>query len=45
MKIGFIGLGHVGAGMAANLIRAGNEVGVQERTRRSSAGEPDCDRS
>ena len=32
MKIGFIGLGHMGAGMAANLIRAGHEVGVYNRT-------------
>jgi 3-hydroxyisobutyrate dehydrogenase-like beta-hydroxyacid dehydrogenase len=32
MKIGFIGLGYMGAGMAANLIRAGHEVGVYNRT-------------
>jgi 3-hydroxyisobutyrate dehydrogenase-like beta-hydroxyacid dehydrogenase len=32
MKIGFIGLGHMGVGMAANLIRAGHEVGVYNRT-------------
>jgi 3-hydroxyisobutyrate dehydrogenase-like beta-hydroxyacid dehydrogenase len=32
MKIGFIGLGHMGSGMAANLIRAGHEVAVYNRT-------------
>jgi 3-hydroxyisobutyrate dehydrogenase-like beta-hydroxyacid dehydrogenase len=33
MKIGFIGLGHMGAGgMAANLLRAGHEVTVYNRT-------------
>lgn len=32
MKIGFIGLGHMGAGMAANLIKAGHEVMVYNRT-------------
>ncbi|HTV80287.1 MAG TPA: NAD(P)-dependent oxidoreductase [Steroidobacteraceae bacterium] len=32
MKIGFIGLGHMGAGMAANLIKAGHEVTVYNRT-------------
>jgi 3-hydroxyisobutyrate dehydrogenase-like beta-hydroxyacid dehydrogenase len=32
MKIGIIGLGHMGAGMAANLIRAGHEVAVYNRT-------------
>ena len=26
MKVGFIGLEHMGAGMAANLLRAGHEV-------------------
>ena len=25
MKVGFIGLGHMGAGMAANLLKAGHE--------------------
>jgi len=25
MKVGFIGLGHMGAGMAANLLRAGHK--------------------
>jgi 3-hydroxyisobutyrate dehydrogenase-like beta-hydroxyacid dehydrogenase len=33
MKIGFIGLGHMGAGMAANLLKAGHEVTVYNRTR------------
>jgi 3-hydroxyisobutyrate dehydrogenase-like beta-hydroxyacid dehydrogenase len=32
MKIGFIGLGHMGSGMAANLIKAGHEVAVYNRT-------------
>jgi 3-hydroxyisobutyrate dehydrogenase-like beta-hydroxyacid dehydrogenase len=32
MKIGFIGLGHMGAGMAANLLKAGHEVAVYNRT-------------
>ena len=32
MKIGFIGLGHMGAGMAANLLKAGHEVTVYNRT-------------
>jgi len=33
MKIGFIGLGHMGAGMAARLLKAGHEVSVYNRTR------------
>jgi 3-hydroxyisobutyrate dehydrogenase-like beta-hydroxyacid dehydrogenase len=33
MDIGFIGLGLMGAGMAANLVRAGNQVTVFNRTR------------
>jgi len=33
MKVGFIGLGHMGAGMAANLLKAGHEVTVHNRTR------------
>jgi 3-hydroxyisobutyrate dehydrogenase-like beta-hydroxyacid dehydrogenase len=33
MKIGFIGLGQMGAGIAANLIRAGHSVTVYNRTR------------
>jgi len=32
MKVGFIGLGHMGAGMAENLLRAGHEVTVYNRT-------------
>src|SRR5882724_7678298 len=32
MKVGFIGLGHMGAGMAANLLRAGHDVTVYNRT-------------
>src|SRR3989442_8756739 len=32
MKVGFIGIGHMGIGMAANLLRAGHEVTVYNRT-------------
>jgi len=32
MRIGFIGLGHMGAAIAANLLRAGNEVAVWNRS-------------
>ena len=32
MKIGFIGLGHMGSGMAQNLLRAGHELSVYNRT-------------
>ncbi len=32
MKVGFIGLGQMGSGMAANLIKAGHEVTVYNRT-------------
>jgi 3-hydroxyisobutyrate dehydrogenase-like beta-hydroxyacid dehydrogenase len=32
MKVGFIGLGHMGSGMAANLQRAGHELMVYNRT-------------
>src|SRR5438876_4118195 len=32
MKVGFIGLGHMGTGMAASLLRAGHEVTVYHRT-------------
>src|SRR5882724_5096721 len=32
MKIGFIGLGQMGAGMAANLVKAGHDVTVYNRT-------------
>jgi 3-hydroxyisobutyrate dehydrogenase-like beta-hydroxyacid dehydrogenase len=33
MQVGFIGLGHMGSGMAANLLQAGHEVTVYNRTR------------
>ena len=33
MKIGFIGLGSVGSGMAMNLLKAGHDVTVYNRTR------------
>ena len=32
MKIGFIGLGNMGSGMAKNLLKAGHEVTVYNRT-------------
>lgn len=32
MQTGFIGLGHMGSGMAANLLRAGHQVTVYNRT-------------
>jgi NAD binding domain of 6-phosphogluconate dehydrogenase len=32
MKVGFIGLGNMGAGMAANLLQAGHRVAVHNRT-------------
>lgn len=32
MKVGFIGLGHMGSGMAANLVRAGHDVTVFNRS-------------
>jgi 3-hydroxyisobutyrate dehydrogenase-like beta-hydroxyacid dehydrogenase len=32
MKIGFIGLGQMGAGMAANLVKAGHDVSVYNRS-------------
>ena len=32
MEIGFIGPGHMGAAMAANLLNAGHEVTVYNRT-------------
>ena len=37
MRIGFIGLGHMGSGMASSLIRAGHEVTVFNRTPGKSA--------
>jgi 3-hydroxyisobutyrate dehydrogenase-like beta-hydroxyacid dehydrogenase len=36
MKVGFIGLGQMGAGMAASLIRAGHELTVYNRTRQKA---------
>ena len=42
MKVGFIGLGNMGAGMARNLIRAGHSVTVYNRTRsRAESLRPD----
>jgi 3-hydroxyisobutyrate dehydrogenase-like beta-hydroxyacid dehydrogenase len=38
MKVGFIGLGNMGSGMAANLIKAGHEVTVYSRTPRGPSG-------
>src|SRR5438552_13074877 len=32
MKVGFIGLGRMGAGLAANLLKAGHDVTVYNRT-------------
>ena len=32
MRVGFIGLGHMGASMAASLLQAGHEVIVYNRT-------------
>jgi 3-hydroxyisobutyrate dehydrogenase-like beta-hydroxyacid dehydrogenase len=37
MRVGFIGLGHMGRGMAASLIKAGHQVTVFNRTRGKSA--------
>ena len=37
MKVGFIGLGHMGAAMAGNLIKAGHEVTVYNRTPEKAA--------
>jgi 3-hydroxyisobutyrate dehydrogenase-like beta-hydroxyacid dehydrogenase len=37
VRIGFIGLGHMGAGMASNLLKAGHEVTVYNRTRAKAA--------
>ena len=42
MKVGFIGLGNMGSGMARNLLRAGHSVTVHNRTRsRAEALQPD----
>ncbi len=38
MKIGFLGLGQMGHGMAANLIKAGHEVTLYNRSRDKAAG-------
>ena len=38
MKIGFLGLGQMGHGMAANLIKAGHEVTLYNRTPGKAAG-------
>jgi 3-hydroxyisobutyrate dehydrogenase-like beta-hydroxyacid dehydrogenase len=36
MKVGFIGLGNMGAGMSRNLIKAGHDLIVYNRTRSRS---------
>ena len=33
MKVGFIGLGHMGNGLVASLLKAGHDVTVYNRTR------------
>jgi 3-hydroxyisobutyrate dehydrogenase-like beta-hydroxyacid dehydrogenase len=38
MKLGFIGLGHMGTGMAANLVKAGHDVSVFNRSPGRGAG-------
>ena len=38
MKVGFIGLGHMGVAMAGNLLQAGHEVTVYNRTRSKAQG-------
>ncbi|MDE1906221.1 MAG: NAD(P)-dependent oxidoreductase [Rhodospirillales bacterium] len=38
MKVGFLGLGQMGHGMAANLIKAGHEVTLYNRTRDKAVG-------
>lgn len=37
MKIGFVGLGEMGSGMARNLLRSGHELTVYNRTREKAA--------
>ncbi len=37
MQVGFIGLGHMGSGIAANLLKAGHDVTVYNRTRAKAA--------
>src|SRR6185437_12157226 len=36
MTLGFVGLGEMGIGMARNLLKAGHEVSVYNRTRRKA---------
>ena len=38
VNVGFIGLGHMGAGMAANLLKAGHHVTVFNRTPAKARG-------
>jgi 3-hydroxyisobutyrate dehydrogenase-like beta-hydroxyacid dehydrogenase len=38
MKLGFIGLGHMGSGMAANLVKAGHDVSVFNRSAGRACG-------
>ena len=38
MKVGFIGLGQMGTGMAANLLKAGHDVTIYNRTRAKAEG-------
>ena len=38
MKVGLIGLGNMGSGMAANLLKGGHEVTVYNRTPSKGAG-------
>ena len=38
MKVGFIGLGRMGAGMAGRLLQAGHEVAVYNRTPSKAQG-------
>ena len=40
MRIGFIGLGNMGSGMAANLLSAGHEVTVYNRSPEKTADSP-----
>ena len=42
LKVGFIGLGHMGAGMAGRLLNAGHDVTVYNRT--ASKARPLADR-
>ena len=37
MKLGFIGLGHMGSAMAANLLAAGHDLTVCNRTKAKAA--------